>query len=190
MELFEDILRLYRCLQSQMPAYVIHKAIILRRVNNLKRFGVLLLFVMILGCTSQSENTKNASGTATPLSTSQTTNSPISGNQSLSPSNDQTIIDEKKYSGQELDLVQIINKSTKLLNDRNESEYLALLAKGSPISQLNKKKITRIEVVSIGPINKDTASVETKIWMDTEPETTKLYSFTKEDDVWKIYDID
>ncbi|WP_217596587.1 hypothetical protein [Cohnella sp. GbtcB17] len=137
-------------------------------MNDLKRLGVLFLLIMILGCTS----------------------APTSGNQSRSLSDDQTIIDENKYSGQELELVQIINKSTKLLNDRNEREYLALFAKSSPVSQLNKKKVTRIEVVSLGPINKDTASVETKIWMDTEPETTKLYSFTKEDDVWKIYDID
>ncbi|SFB60032.1 protein of unknown function [Cohnella sp. OV330] len=67
---------------------------------------------------------------------------------------------------------------------------MALFAQDSPISQLNKKRLTTIEVVSFGPINDDFASVETKIRLDSGPETAKLYSFIKEDGAWKIYDID
>lgn len=163
----------------------------IRTVEILKILSILVLLGIVLGCTTQSDGKTNNVST---IESSQvklgTASSPNAESQSPVLSKDQTIIDVAKYSGQELELVQLINKSTKLLNDKNEKKYLALFAKGSPISQLNKKAITKIEVVTIGPIKDNSALVQTTRWMGSDPGVTKLYTFVKEEGTWKIYDID
>ncbi|CAM3134665.1 hypothetical protein PALU110988_03825 [Paenibacillus lupini] len=101
------------------------------------------------------------------------------------------VIDESEYSGLELELVKLINLSTQYLNARDEKAYLSLFIVDSPITQLNAKTISKIEVESINQESKDSATAATTRWMDSDFEGShKMYSFVKLKGTWKIADID
>jgi hypothetical protein len=101
------------------------------------------------------------------------------------------MIDESEYSGLELELVKLINLSTQYLNARDEKAYLSLFIVDSPITQLNAKTISIIEVESINLESQDSATAATTRWMDSEFEGShKMYSFVKIEGIWKIADID
>lgn len=101
------------------------------------------------------------------------------------------MIDESEYSGLELELVKLINLSTQYLNTRDEKAYLSLFTVDSPITQLNAKTISKIEVESINLESQDSAAAATTRWMDSDVEGShKMYTFMKIEGTWKIADID
>ncbi|MDR6726154.1 putative small secreted protein [Paenibacillus amylolyticus] len=102
----------------------------------------------------------------------------------------QAIIDETRYEGEELELVQLLNLSIKLRNERNETEYMKLITDDSPVGQMNTKKVTEVKIENIGDISDTQGTISAMIEMEGADSSLITYVFQKKDGEWKIYDID
>lgn len=98
-------------------------------------------------------------------------------------------IDESQYEGDELIFVQLINHSVRFINEENEEGYMSLLASNSVVTAMPKRKISKVELVSIGEPNGSHIAVSVNYWRNEE-EQSRMYVFTKENNEWKILDID
>ncbi|WP_336785871.1 hypothetical protein [Paenibacillus sp. MMO-177] len=86
-------------------------------------------------------------------------------------------LDESNYTGEELELVKVINTSTRYLNARDEKNYLALTSKDSLITQLNPKLITKMIFKEFGPITNTSATVRVESWRETDYSIIRTYTF-------------
>lgn len=98
-------------------------------------------------------------------------------------------IDESQYEGDELAFVQLINRSVQYINGEDEEGYKSLLTSNSPINAMPKRKVDKVELVEIGEPNGSQIAVFVNYWRDGV-EQRHMFVFTKEQDEWKILDID
>jgi hypothetical protein len=98
-------------------------------------------------------------------------------------------IDESQYEGDELIFVQLINRSVRYINEENEDGYKSLLASNSPINSMPQGKVNKVELVEIGDPYGSNVAVNVNYWKDGV-EQSRTYVFTKENNEWKILDID
>jgi hypothetical protein len=98
-------------------------------------------------------------------------------------------IDESQYEGDALIFAQLINRAVQYINEENEDGYKSLLASNSPINSLPKRKVNKVELVEIGEPYGSNIVVDVNDWRDGE-EQSRTYVFTKENNEWKILDID
>lgn len=102
----------------------------------------------------------------------------------------QIYIDESKYEGDELELVKLINLSTKYRNEGNEEEYLKLFD-SITITSLPSTKIASVQIDNINFMSENVGSVRTTIQYETSTEPSIFtYTFNKKDSEWFITDID
>ena len=98
-------------------------------------------------------------------------------------------IDESQYEGDALIFAQLINRSVQYINEENEDGYKSLLAGQSPINSLPRRKVDKVELVEIGEPYGSHIAVSVNYWRDGE-EQNRTYVFMKENNEWKVLDID
>ncbi|MEX1030065.1 MAG: hypothetical protein WDZ91_08485 [Paenibacillaceae bacterium] len=100
-------------------------------------------------------------------------------------------IDESLYEGDDLEFVKLINLSVQYINSEDETAYKGLLSSDTGIGTMPNRKVQKVELLGIGDVTETQAAVRTNWWMD-ENDTSEfgIYVFRKEQNVWRIYDID
>ncbi|MFB8374558.1 hypothetical protein ACWIE6_18880 [Paenibacillus taichungensis] len=95
-------------------------------------------------------------------------------------------IDEAGYEGDELEMIKVVNLSTKYRNEGNEDEFLKLF-NPNHMKTLTPMKVESIQLESINFMSENVGSVRTTIKYDTKQEPgIALFVFDKTDDKWII----
>jgi len=98
--------------------------------------------------------------------------------------NQQVYIDEAGHEGEELELIKIVNLSTKYRNEGNEEEYIKLFAPNN-MTTLTAQKIESLQLESISFMSENVGTVRTKVKYDHGNEAEiALYIFEKDDNQW------
>lgn len=143
----------------------------------------LILTITATGCGNNSNN----QGQETAKNTQNVSNN-SENSTTINPQ--KSYVNEAQYSSTELELIKLINQSTKYRNENNKKEYLKLFTSDSLIRQINKNKIIDIKIDHIGDISEKQASIETTVTTDNSDPSSHIYVFHKENNNWLIYDID
>lgn len=106
-------------------------------------------------------------------------------------------IREDKYTGDELDIVRLINQRIKYLQEENESEYMKLFYTDSPINGMSKFKLRAVRLTEDISIQQQKQAVvalaRAEDVVSTGETFNSQYVFIKSKrthDEWKILDID
>lgn len=95
-------------------------------------------------------------------------------------------IDEAGHEGDELEMIKVVNLSTKYRNEGNEEEFLKLF-NPNHMKTLTSMKVESIQLESINFMSENIGSVETTIKYDTKQEPgIALFVFEKKDGKWII----
>ncbi|TLS51353.1 hypothetical protein FE782_14645 [Paenibacillus antri] len=101
--------------------------------------------------------------------------------------------DESKYVGEELKLIQTINRSVRFQNEGDQDGYMSLLAENSNMG-FPASKVRKIEVVGIRlhTPKELSAIVTTRTWLEGDGDiySDGFYLLSKEEEEWRIVDKD
>lgn len=100
---------------------------------------------------------------------------------------------ENDYVGEQLELVKLLNLSTKYRNEANSDEFMKLISSepDTPIKQMNTKKVVDMKISNIGEITGSQGSIVTMTTTEDDSEgNLVIYVFHKINGEWRIYDID
>ncbi|WP_309119065.1 hypothetical protein [Paenibacillus sp.] len=101
--------------------------------------------------------------------------------------------DESKYGGEELKLIQTINRSVRFQNEGDQDGYMSLLAENSNLG-FPSRKVQKIEVVGIRlhTPKELSAIVTTRTWLEGDGDVYSdgFYLLSKEEEEWRIVDKD
>ncbi|MEK4439173.1 hypothetical protein [Paenibacillus sp. FSL K6-2862] len=140
---------------------------------------LILSVALIAGCGSDEAKAPDSD-----LSTDQETNKTEANEQVKE--NQQVYIDESGHEGDELELIKIVNLSTKYRNEGNEEEYLKLFNPNN-MKTLTPMKIESIQLESVNFRSENVGTVRTTIKYDTKEEPGEaLFIFEKTDNKWII----
>ncbi|MFM9279278.1 hypothetical protein [Paenibacillus jiagnxiensis] len=154
-----------------------------RRGSALLANCLIVTAVLLASCGESEKGTDSAQSPNPKVDLTENSNEQVNEEQ-------QIYIDESKYEGDELELVKLINSSTKYRNEGNEEEYLKLFDSAT-ITSLPSEKISSIQVDNINFISEDVGSVRTTIQYETSAEPSIFtYTLNKKDRKWFITDID
>ncbi|MET1174582.1 hypothetical protein [Paenibacillus amylolyticus] len=93
-------------------------------------------------------------------------------------------IDEAGYEGDELEMIKVVNLSTKYRNEGNEEEYLKLF-NGKNMNSLTSMKIESIKLEDISFMSDKVGTVRTEIKYDNAEEPSiALFVFEKSNNKW------
>ncbi|WP_427050997.1 hypothetical protein [Paenibacillus sp. TC-CSREp1] len=147
--------------------------------------SVVLSMLLMAACGNEKEKAPE-----TVQSTDQETNQTEETDQVQKEQN--PMVDEAKYEGEEKELVKILNLSTKYRNEGNEKEYMGLVSNepNTPINQMNANKIVDMQVESIDGITDTQGTISANVTLEGSEPGLNMYVFHKVDGMWKIYDID
>ncbi|MDR6726224.1 putative small lipoprotein YifL [Paenibacillus amylolyticus] len=144
---------------------------------------LILSVVLIAGCGSDGAKEPGSN-----LNTDQET-SKTEGNEQVEE-NKQVYIDETGHEGDGLELIKIVNLSTKYRNEGNEEEYLKLFNPNN-MKTLTPMKIESLKLESVNFRSENVGTVRTTIKYDTMEEPGEaLFVFEKTDNKWIISGID
>ncbi|MEF3351931.1 hypothetical protein PV403_01965 [Paenibacillus sp. GYB006] len=113
---------------------------------------------------------------------------------SLSPQ----YLDESKYTGDELEIVRLINQRAQFLREGNEEEYLTLFTEDRPVSQIPNYQIQELVIEDKIAVQEQKQIYQAacrirEIHID-KAESSRGYVFKKDKQdaqaAWKIADID
>jgi len=146
--------------------------------------SMVISIIIFLSACGQEETNKNSDSSGQNI-TSETETNTVTEKKEV-------YVDESKYTGDELALVNVLNQSIKFRNEGNETEYMALISDepDTPINQMNTKKIEDIQVDHIGDISEKMGTIQATITTEGVSPGSTIYVFHKVNNVWKIYDID
>lgn len=156
---------------------------------------VSLLALFLTGCSNSAGNKENDTSNSVRGETAAKDKGASSSNESNQEVKDSVekepkYIDESKYENVDLDLVKLINLSVKYINNGDETAYKGLLSSASPINAMPKVKVHKVELLTIGDITDAQAAVETNFWNEDGIEAMRMFVFKKENNEWRIFDID
>lgn len=150
-----------------------------------KIYFVISLLLLLSACNSRNTEINIETGETNTLSTStQVIESP-------------KYIDEINFTGNELDIIRLINQRIKYTFEENESEYMKLFYANSPINGLPKYKLKTVKLLNGIKISEQkysyVALVEAEDTVISGEAFNNNYVFIKAkktNDGWKIGDID
>lgn len=89
-----------------------------------------------------------------------------------------------------MELIKLVNLITEYRNNGDEESYFSLFdSKLDPNRNMPSHKITTIKFESVKVISDDLATAAVFV-TTTDSEYTQIYTFSREDNEWRIADID
>jgi hypothetical protein len=123
--------------------------------------------------------------------TNQKTNSDTTSDAVLKVSEGIVCIDQSQFTGDELELIKLVNLSVEYRNKGDEKSYFALFNSNvDPNRKLPLQKIVQMRLESIKVFNEDSAMIVAYAITESDGEFARTYTFTMENSKWKIADID
>lgn len=101
--------------------------------------------------------------------------------------------DEERYVGSALEIVKLINASTKARNTGDAEAYRKLFIENSNVGVLGKDapRIEELQIMNMQPPSADTAIVPVHYRVEGEKEVRSgSYAFVRQEGKWIMYDID
>ncbi len=105
--------------------------------------------------------------------------------------NEVVYLDQFQLTGDELELVKIANLAAEHQNNGDEQAYFSLFdSKRDPNMKMASHTITGMLLESASVKSETSALLVALVTTVENGENTRLYRFTRENDEWKITDID
>jgi len=131
------------------------------------------------------------SGCSLPLTNSSANHQSVTRTNSTKQASQQAMINESQYAGDELELVKLVNLTTRYTNDRNEGAYMKILTSDSPVQGISGTgTITNVVIKHIGDITNSSASISANVTYENEDPISKIYTFKKKNNKWLLADFD
>ncbi|WP_458120504.1 hypothetical protein [Paenibacillus sp. Z6-24] len=103
----------------------------------------------------------------------------------------QVMVDESPYTGEQLEIIRLVNRSIQYTNDLNKEAYMKFFTTDSPIQGImGTGKITNMEIMHIGDITKTQASLSANVTYENNNPVSKMYTFKKDNNKWLLSNID
>lgn len=102
-------------------------------------------------------------------------------------------VDEEQYDGDELEILKLINASTKARNAGDAEAYRKLFIENSNVGGLREDApgIEEVQLMNFQPPSADTAIVPVHYRVEGESSVrSNSYAFVRQEGKWMIYDID
>ncbi|MEW4372184.1 hypothetical protein [Paenibacillus kandeliae] len=148
---------------------------------------LLVVLIVVAGCGNQSISS-SANHNSSELGQKHINTESTETNTSKQSTN--VYVDESPYSGDELEVIQLLNKSITYRNEKNTTEFIKLLTADSNVGQPNSRKANSVQIEKIDHSNDSQIVVRANVTTNENGVSPETYVFKKWNSIWKINDID